>query len=253
MRGLVFLHTPEGGKPVHLHRDVKPSNILLDAHLNAMLADVGLAKAAGTHEHTSTNRMLGTQGFVDPLFINGGKHSVLNDGFAAGITMLIALTGFPALNIKARCRRLLCNTDHSNNRQTQSVTDASAGEWPDTVVCGIAKLAAGLTEEYEEDRGMVPEALRQLEALLAMHGDGGMMAGSDSGDLAEGPRLCMICEELPREVRFNCGHACCCSSCVDRIQQRDNLCPACRAPLGTHPFAERGEHIRNTSTYVEPL
>ena len=47
-RALIYLHeaSPGGGKGVVLHRDVKPTNILLDAHLNAKLADVDLATEA---------------------------------------------------------------------------------------------------------------------------------------------------------------------------------------------------------------
>ena len=44
MRALVYLHTPTSTKPRTLHCDVKPSNVLLDAQLNAYLADFGMSK-----------------------------------------------------------------------------------------------------------------------------------------------------------------------------------------------------------------
>lgn len=59
-RALIYLHeaSPGGGKGVVLHRDVKPTNILLDAHLNAKLADVDLATEATAidagNSHVST-------------------------------------------------------------------------------------------------------------------------------------------------------------------------------------------------------
>ena len=43
---------------------------------------------------------------------------------------------------------------------------------------------------------------------------------------------CVICLCEPREVRFNCGHACCCSACTAHLQAMgDPRCPNCRAPI----------------------
>ena len=49
----------------------------------------------------------GTPGFIDPLLINSGKPDVLSDGFGIGITLLMALTGLPPLDILPSCRLMM--------------------------------------------------------------------------------------------------------------------------------------------------
>jgi len=63
-------------------------------------------------------------------------------------------------------------------------------------------------------------------------------------------RVCVICEDQPREVRFACGHACTCTSCAVLVRNRDNLCPTCRAPLGDLPFKPVGPSM---TTFVRPM
>ncbi len=41
------------------------------------------------------------------------------------------------------------------------------------------------------------------------------------------PRDCLICCDVAREVRFNCGHFVCCSVCARRVAR----CPVCRTPI----------------------
>jgi hypothetical protein len=91
---LVYLHTPHERKPRTLHRDFKPANILLDHDLHAYLGDTGFAKAARQSGEFSgragatTGRIMCSPGYADVDVLNG-EYSVLTDGFAVGVTLLI--------------------------------------------------------------------------------------------------------------------------------------------------------------------
>ena len=64
--GLEYLH--KGCNPPLIHRDVKTSNILLNANLEAKIADFGLLKAFNCDDdtHVSTARLVGTHGYIAP-------------------------------------------------------------------------------------------------------------------------------------------------------------------------------------------
>lgn len=64
--GLEYLH--KGCNPLLIHRDVKTPNILLNANMEAKIADFGLLKAFNSNNdtHVSTARVVGTRGYLDP-------------------------------------------------------------------------------------------------------------------------------------------------------------------------------------------
>lgn len=57
---LAYLH--EALEPKVVHRDIKSSNILVDAQWNAKVSDFGLAKLLGSGKSHVTTRVMGTFG-----------------------------------------------------------------------------------------------------------------------------------------------------------------------------------------------
>ncbi|GKV22055.1 hypothetical protein SLEP1_g31960 [Rubroshorea leprosula] len=89
--GLLYLH--EEWEKVVIHRDVKSSNVLIDADLNARLGDFGLARLYdhGTMSHTT--QVVGTIGYIAPELARNGRASTSSDVFAYGVLLLEVATG----------------------------------------------------------------------------------------------------------------------------------------------------------------
>ncbi|GAA3857168.1 serine/threonine-protein kinase [Saccharothrix violaceirubra] len=79
-----------------VHRDVKPSNILLDlGERRAYLADFGLALQGQLTRVTRTGVLVGTAGYLSPEQVRGGDVTAASDVYALGLVLLECLTGWP--------------------------------------------------------------------------------------------------------------------------------------------------------------
>jgi outer membrane protein assembly factor BamB len=75
-----------------VHRDVKPSNVLLDAD-HPRLIDFGISRAIDGTRMTSTGVVIGTPAFMSPEQIAGAEAGAASDVFSLGSVLVYAATG----------------------------------------------------------------------------------------------------------------------------------------------------------------
>ena len=87
---LAYMHSRT---PPVIHRDIKPGNIKITPHGEAVLVDFGLAKVMMGSQHTTTGARAMTPGYSPPEQYGTARTDSRSDIYSLGATLYAALTG----------------------------------------------------------------------------------------------------------------------------------------------------------------
>ena len=134
-----------------VHRDVKPSNVLLDRGGAAFLSDFGIARLTDGTRMTQSGLMIGTAAFLSPEQVRGLEAGPESDLYALGLVLLELLTGereYPGTPVESAVARL---------SRPPRVPERFGADW--------VQLLTDLTLEAAADRPDAETATLRLRAI----------------------------------------------------------------------------------------
>ncbi|KAK3031343.1 hypothetical protein RJ639_035249 [Escallonia herrerae] len=169
-KGLAYLH--ELANPPIIHRDIKSTNILLDDHLTAKVADFGLSKLIGDSEkdYVST-QVKGTLGYMDPEYYMTQQLTDKSDVYSFGVVLLELLTArAPIQQGRHIVREVKETMDRSKDQYNlDEIVDPNLGLSP--ILGGLEKfvdLAMSCVRDSGADRPTMGEVVREIESIMEL-------------------------------------------------------------------------------------
>ncbi|PNT72053.1 putative leucine-rich repeat receptor-like protein kinase At2g19210 isoform X2 [Brachypodium distachyon] len=183
-QGLEYLH--KGCNPPLIHRDVKATNILLNAKLEARIADFGLSRAFNHDtDPVSTNTLVGTPGYVDPEYQMTMQPTTKSDVYSFGVVLLELVTGKPAIlsnpeptNIIHWARQRLARGN------IEGVADARMNSGYDVnSVWKVAEIALKCTAQASAQRPTMADVVAQLQECVELENGRAVYTGGGSSSV----------------------------------------------------------------------
>lgn len=158
-RGLVAAHAAG-----LVHRDVKPSNVLLGPDGMVKLADFGLAKVAdlSAASLTGTGRVLGTPHYMSPEQCRAEEADECSDVYSLGATYYALLTGRPPYPLDVPVQVMFAHC-------SRPIPDPRTKDASMPAACATL-LRKAMAKRRDERHGSAAAMLADLEAILAAAG-----------------------------------------------------------------------------------
>ncbi|OAE28799.1 hypothetical protein AXG93_3096s1130 [Marchantia polymorpha subsp. ruderalis] len=166
-QGLEYLHS--FADPPVIHRDVKPSNILLDENMVAKLADFGLTKEFPELETHISTAPAGTAGYFDPEYFLRQQLTTASDVYAYGVVLLQLVTGQVAIDHRREDETNIIEWVKNRFflRGIESIIDSKiAEEYSVEAFTKMTELALKCASFSKKDRPTMKEVLAALSPLI---------------------------------------------------------------------------------------
>ncbi|KAH0893748.1 hypothetical protein HID58_056177 [Brassica napus] len=167
-RGLAFLH--EGSIVRMVHRDIKTTNVLLDADLNAKISDFGLARLhEEEHTHIST-KIAGTIGYMAPEYALWGQLTEKADVYSFGVVAIEIVSGKSNTKHKGSADHVSLINWALMLQQTGDIMDivdpVLEGDFNSKEAVRMIKVALVCTHSSPSLRPTMSEAVQMLEGEI---------------------------------------------------------------------------------------
>ncbi|HMH36513.1 MAG TPA: protein kinase [Streptosporangiaceae bacterium] len=141
-----------------MHRDVKPSNVLIGSDDRAVLTDFGIATFADDPKLTQTGMVMGSPGFTAPERIRGEDASPASDLWSLGATIYAAVEGHGPFEQRGGAITTM-----------SAIINEDAPEAPTAGALG--PVIAALLRREPADRPDASEAARMITNVLPLLAD----------------------------------------------------------------------------------
>ncbi|KAL7606230.1 hypothetical protein Lser_V15G20205 [Lactuca serriola] len=176
-RGLDYLHMGTSTQHGVIHRDVKTSNILLDADFAAKISDFGLAKVGvidQTRTHMST-AVKGTFGYMDPCYFYTGKLTMKSDVYAFGVVLFEVLSGRKAVDSTLDEEQwglaAWAQQQIKEGKLNQIIDPRLIGQISRKCLKEFASIAGHCLHTQPKHRPTMAEVVVKLESILSLERD----------------------------------------------------------------------------------
>ena len=159
--GVAYLH--EGWEERVLHRDIKASNVMLDAEMRGKLGDFGLAKAQARGSGPETSRVVGSVGYMAPEVVRSGKFSVATDVYGFGVLALEVVCGRCSVEEGQPALVDWVAELKERGELRRAVDLGSLGEENEKEILLVLEIGLRCTSEEKERRPSMGEVVRALE------------------------------------------------------------------------------------------
>jgi serine/threonine protein kinase len=151
-----------------IHGDVKPGNILLDSNFHARLSDFGISRLANTDKTLHTKNVIGSIGYMDPLFALDGRLTVTYDVYSFGVVLLELIARKKATTVVDNVNIVYAFTSAlaRGSGGVRGLFDAEIASKDNMkVVEGIAKIAGECLTMEREKRPEMIDVVERLRVL----------------------------------------------------------------------------------------
>ncbi|EEF42063.1 wall-associated kinase, putative [Ricinus communis] len=167
---LSYLHSA-ASVPI-IHRDIKTTNILLDATHMAKVSDFGASRLVPVDETQLSTMVQGTWGYLDPEYLHTNLLTDKSDVYSFGVVLVELLTSMKALSFdrpEEERSLAMCFLSSARKRELFGILDSRiVNKKNKQQIEEVARLAVRCLTVKGEERPSMKEVATELEGLRKM-------------------------------------------------------------------------------------